>query len=122
MPCVKGPTSWKPGQSGNPRGRPAGSRDRLTSAFVSKLADDFAEHGEQAIRDCRRDDPTAYLRLIVALAPKELEIRHDNALEQFSDAELAALLAAASRMEEKRDIAVDNARGDGGSAGGKAVH
>ncbi len=118
MPCVKGPTSWKPGQSGNSRGRPAGSRDRLTSAFVSKLADDFAEHGEQAIRDCRKDDPACYLRLIVALAPKELEIRHDNALEQFSDAELAALLAAASKMAEKRDIAAIEAD----PAPGKAVH
>ena len=118
MPCVKGPTSWRPGQSGNPRGRPAGSRDRLTSAFVSKLADDFEANGEQAIRDCRRDDPTAYLRLIVALAPKEVEIRADNALDTFTDAELAALLAAASKMAEKRDIPLTEAS----PAPGKAVH
>ncbi len=85
-------------------GRRPGSRDRLTSGFVSKLADDFEKHDAQAITDCREADPACYLRLVVALAPKELEIRHDSALDAFTDAELAALLAAASKLAEKRDM------------------
>ncbi len=105
MPCVKGPTSWKPGQSGNPAGRPRGSRDRLTSAFIDKLADDFAANGEAAIQACRSDDPAAYLRLVVSLAPKEVNVSHDNALEQFSDVELAALLAAARKLAASADAA-----------------
>ncbi len=70
---------WKAGQSGNPKGRPPGSRDRLTSALFDKLADDFKCNGKKAIQDCRKDDPAAYLRLIASLAPKEFagEVTHN---------------------------------------------
>ena len=97
---MKSATSWKPGQSGNPHGRPAGSRDRLTSAFIDKLSDDFARNGKKAIQACRRDDPAAYLRLVASLVPKELHLSQDNPLEQFSDEEIAALLQAASQLAD----------------------
>ena len=89
---------FKPGQSGKPAGRPKGSRNVLTGAFIDKLAIDFAEHGVQAIEDVRKDDPAAYLRLVASLVPKELHLTKENPLDQFSDDEIAALLAAANRL------------------------
>ncbi len=69
-PTGKG--GFQRGNSGNPKGRPRGSRDRLTSAFIDKLADDFKRHGKKAIKDVREKDLSTYLRLIASLVPKEL--------------------------------------------------
>ncbi len=73
-------SKWRKGQSGNPKGRPRGSKDRLTSAFVDALADDFDKYGAAAIEDCRRNDPAAYLRLVASMAPKEMQDSSDVSL------------------------------------------
>ena len=63
-------TRFRPGQSGNPAGRPKGARHRLSECFIHALADDFAEHGADVIRQVRDSDPTAYLAIIARVLPK----------------------------------------------------
>jgi len=67
-------TRFKPGQSGNPGGKPVGARNRITVAFLAALADDFDKHGAKAIARCRTEHPDAYVRACIALIPKELEL------------------------------------------------
>ena len=64
---------WKPGQSGNPKGRAKGSRNALGEAFLEALYQDFVEHGEDAIVQVRENDPAAYLRVIAGILPQKLE-------------------------------------------------
>ena len=45
---------FKPGQSGNPKGRPKGARNRLGTQFLEALEADFNTHGAQAIAQVRR--------------------------------------------------------------------
>ena len=83
-----------PGQSGNPGGKPAGARNRLTAKFLTALADDFEEHGAAAIEACRQTDPAAYIRVIVALCPKQFEA--GRLLDDFTDDDIAKLIAILS--------------------------
>ena len=64
---------WKPGQSGNPNGRPKGARAQLAESFCQALLDDFAEAGPDAIRVMRAEKPNEYARLISSIIPKEFD-------------------------------------------------
>lgn len=67
-------TWFQPGQSGNPAGRKPGSRNRLSENFLKAMADDFDEHGVEAIQKVRQDDPAKYLTVVAQLVPKETDI------------------------------------------------
>ena len=64
---------FKPGESGNPAGRPKGSRNKLGEAFLEKLYEDFNENGVDAIQACRVASPETYVRVIASLLPKEVK-------------------------------------------------
>ena len=67
-------TQFKPGQSGNPNGRPKGSRSKLSEAYLQALANDFEEHGVDTIQKLREDRPDIYVGAIGKLMPKLLEL------------------------------------------------
>ena len=74
------------------RAKKRGARDRMSAAFLTALADDFEEHGKETVERVRQEDPSAYLRIFTALAPKELEI--SDPLKTISDEKLAAAIEA----------------------------
>ena len=68
---------WNSGQSGNPAGRPLGSRHKLSEKFILALHDDFAEHGHAVIKKVREEHPAVYLQVIGRLVPRELHFRNE---------------------------------------------
>jgi len=86
--------TWKKGQSGNPAGRPIGSRDKITEAFLRDLAEDWQEHGKQAIERVYDAEPATYLRIVSALVPREHKLS--------SEFNVAALIQVVSERQAKK--------------------
>ena len=89
-------TAWKPGQTGNPLGRPLHARQRLNENFVNKLSADFAKHGDRAIKKLRETDVASYVRVCASLLPKDVFV-HQGPLAELTPDEIAALAYAARR-------------------------
>lgn len=88
----RGAPAFRLGQSGNPAGRPKGSRCKLSEAFLRAIYEDFRQHGAAVIEQVRREEPVQYLRIIVSVIPKALHVEAGDDLADISDEDLLELL------------------------------
>ena len=85
-------TQFKPGQSGNPKGRPQGSRNKLSEEFFRDLCDAWQAFGKPALMTAAWTHPVEFVRVVASLIPRELEATATVVhAERMSDDELAAI-------------------------------
>ena len=65
---------WQPGQSGNPLGRPIGTRNRFSEKFVSDIAAAWDRHGGSVIERMVRNEPARFAELCGRLIPKDVQV------------------------------------------------
>lgn len=65
---------FKPGQSGNPAGRPKGARSRLSEAFLTALEEHWKDNGKDALVEALKKDPAGYVRVVASLLPKDVNL------------------------------------------------
>jgi hypothetical protein len=99
----RGAKTWfPPGNNANPKGRPKGSRNKLSEDFVAELYADFQEHGGEAIARCREEKPDVYVRVIAGLMPQKIEV---SRTETMSQEEIdRAILRATSLLQEATEL------------------
>jgi hypothetical protein len=101
----RGLRPFPPGQSGNPRGRPKGSRNKLSDAFIADICASWEEHGHEVIRRVREESPEVYLRVVASLLPKEVNVS-TNRFDEMTDEELEEAIRAL-------DAHIKSMRGEG---------
>jgi Family of unknown function (DUF5681) len=67
-----GMVPWKPGQSGNPAGRPIGSRQKISEALLADLHDVWAEHGKSVLQRLAVTEPGKLASIAYGLLPRDI--------------------------------------------------
>ena len=83
---------WKPGESGNVKGRPIGSRNKLTERFFDDVYDAWKEKGAEVIYRLIKEEPGIFFRGVVAVLPKEHHVTRANDLANLTDEQLTKML------------------------------
>lgn len=97
---AKQDTRFKPGQSGNPDGRPKGSKNKIAEDFLTDLQALWKEEGPAILKEARDDKPMEFAKMVAGLVPRDLVVRH--ALEdEMTDDELADTIAALAAVAER---------------------
>ena len=64
---------WRPGQSGNPNGRPVGSRTAFSAGFLKDLAEVWRDHGRETLIKTT-DQPAVFFATCARLLPADVKL------------------------------------------------
>jgi len=69
---------FKPGQSGNPLGRPQGARSKFSEQACADALADWTANGPSTLERVRATDPSTYLRVLFSIIPKDIAVSIEN--------------------------------------------
>ena len=80
---------FPPGVSGNPGGSSRARRD-LNADTIREMHRAFRDGGRAAIDKVIKQQPAVFLKLLVLLVPRELEVTHSGGVKAMSDEQIEA--------------------------------
>src|SRR5262249_52433565 len=87
--------TWSADQAGNIYY----ARRRLNEDFLARFHAHFLEFGDEAIKRAAIESPSTYLKCLVALVPKELQVEQSGSIiSKLSDEQLAAMVLALDKQ------------------------
>jgi hypothetical protein len=74
------PTRWPPGQSGNPGGKPPGTRTAFSQGFIRDFALVWAEEGLDAVRKVAKNSPESFVAIAARICPNDVRLTLERAI------------------------------------------
>src|SRR5262249_17684078 len=65
---------FPPGTSGNPNGRPVGSRTAFSAAFLRDLGEAWAEHGLASMHHTAKSNPEVFFATCARILPRDVQL------------------------------------------------
>ncbi len=103
------------GLSGNPAGRPKGSRNKLGEQFIADLYAEWEKSGPDALKRMAKDDPSAFVRVVSQVLPREIDATLNVHADLFADVstfrqayELALRTIGADEIESEEQILIES--------------
>ena len=93
---------FRPGVSGNRAGNVHRSRHSLNADTIREMHRAFQRGGRAAINKVMKTQPAIFLKLLVLLVPRELQLEHSGGVKGMSDEAIENAIAVIEEMLAKR--------------------
>ena len=86
-------TPWRPGQSGNPNGRPVGTRQAFSAGFLKDLAEVWQAEGRGTMLHTAKTQPATFFAVCARLIPSDVKLTVEQTYGGLDPADYAILQA-----------------------------
>jgi len=97
---------WAKGSSGHPGGNRHRARQELNEATIRELHAAFRRGGPKAIDQVMKNSPAIFLKLLVLLIPREMQVEHSETIKQMSDQQIEDAISAIQQILAAREAKV----------------
>jgi Family of unknown function (DUF5681) len=84
---------WQPGQSGNPNGRPVGTRQAFSAGFLRDLAEVWAAEGKGTMLHTAKTQPATFFAVCARLIPSDVKVTVEQTYGGLTPDDFAILRA-----------------------------